>query len=77
MTADPQEGVPVVSGKFVQVGSERYLVKGVSYGTFAPNSDGDQLPNLARISSDFELMLQCGINTVRTYTVPRLSLIHI
>ena len=77
MTADPQEGVPVVSGKFVQVGSERYLVKGVSYGTFAPNSDGDQLPNLARISSDFELMLQCGINTVRTYTVPRREVLDV
>ena len=30
---------PRVAGKFLQVGAERFLVKGVAYGTFAPDAD--------------------------------------
>ena len=63
--------LPRTSGKFLEVGRERLLVKGVSYGTFAPTADGYQLPPLERVVDDFALMEQCGINTVRTYTVPR------
>ena len=29
-----------VNGKFLQAGDERFLVKGVTYGTFAPDADG-------------------------------------
>jgi hypothetical protein len=31
-------------GKFLRVGDERYLVKGVTYGTFAPDDQGHQFP---------------------------------
>src|SRR4029453_3785843 len=37
-------GVPSVDGKFLQVGGHRFLVKGVAYGTFAPDADGAQFP---------------------------------
>ena len=30
---------PRVVGKFLQTGSERFLIKGVAYGTFAPDAD--------------------------------------
>ena len=62
---------PRVVGKFLQVGSERFLIKGVAYGTFAPDADGYQFPPLTRVAADFALMARSGINTVRTYTAPR------
>jgi len=54
---------------------ERFLVKGVTYGTFAPDSDGYQFPDPQRVSEDFRLMAEFGINTVRTYTPPREDLL--
>jgi GT2 family glycosyltransferase len=59
-----------VAGKFLQLGPERFWVKGVSYGTFAPDTDGHHFPPPARIAEDFALMRRAGVNTVRTYTVP-------
>ena len=61
---------PQVNGKFLAVDGRRFLVKGVSYGTFAPDERGVQFPPISRVSQDFALMAQAGINTVRAYTVP-------
>lgn len=63
-------GAARVDGKFLAIGSRRFLVKGVAYGTFAPDEAGDQFPPLARIHTDFAQMVRAGINTVRTYTPP-------
>jgi GT2 family glycosyltransferase len=57
-------------GKFLAAGEERLFVKGVSYGTFAPDARGEQFPAQARITADFAAMASHGVNTVRTYTVP-------
>src|SRR5690349_733991 len=54
---------------------ERFLVKGVTYGTFAPDADGHQFPPLEQIAADFRQMADFGINTVRTYTPPRRDLL--
>jgi len=62
-------------GKFLRAGSERFLVKGVTYGTFAPDAMGDQFPPPARVAQDFALMRQFGVNTVRVYTAPPRSLL--
>jgi len=62
-------------GKFLRADNERFLVKGVTYGTFAPDADGYQFPPLSHIAEDFRLMAALGINTVRTYTPPRLDLL--
>src|SRR5687768_10813463 len=59
-----------VGGKFLQLGSERFWVKGVTYGTFAPDGNGRHFPTPARIAEDFASMRRAGVNTVRTYTVP-------
>ena len=64
-----------VSGKFLTVGGERFLIRGVSYGTFAPDTDGVQFPTADRIALDFSLMEAAGINTVRTYTPPPVHLL--
>jgi O-antigen biosynthesis protein len=69
-------GVKVrADGKFLRAGEERFLLKGVSYGTFAPDAEGNQFPTLHRIAKDFRLMASLGINTVRTYTPPRVDLL--
>ena len=61
---------PVVSGKFLRVAGQQFLIKGVSYGTFAPDADGDQFPSLARVARDFAAIAELDANTVRTYTAP-------
>jgi len=57
-------------GKFLFLGDKKFLVRGVSYGTFAPDAQGEQFPPLSRVAEDFEQMRRFGINTVRTYTAP-------
>ncbi len=79
LQAIPDVGQPAVrlsdapvlaSGKFLHDGDARFLIKGVAYGTFAPDEQGCQFPPPARIAEDFRLMAGLGINTVRTYTPP-------
>ena len=65
----------VADGKFLRAGDERFLVKGVTYGTFAPDAEGYQFPPLAQVADDFRQMAELGINTVRTYTPPRRELL--
>ncbi len=65
----------VSDGKFLLVGADRFLVKGVTYGTFAPDDQGYQFPSRSRVAEDFRLMAGLGINTVRTYTPPRPDLL--
>jgi O-antigen biosynthesis protein len=72
----PSIGAPVVAdGKFLRCDGERLLVKGVTYGTFAPDTDGCQFPSRQQVAEDFRLMSDLGINTVRTYTAPRIDLL--
>ncbi|HEV8316853.1 MAG TPA: glycosyltransferase [Vicinamibacterales bacterium] len=73
MTSGPRavdHKAPRVDGKFLNVENRRFLVKGVTYGTFAPDGDGIQFPPPARVAQDFALMAAASVNTVRTYTVP-------
>ena len=59
-----------MDGKFLRLGATRFLVKGVAYGTFAPDAEGHQFPSASQIAEDFRMMAALGINTVRTYTPP-------
>ena len=52
----PLDARVAVDGKFLRAGDERFLVKGVTYGTFAPDSSGYQFPAPAQIAEDFRLM---------------------
>jgi GT2 family glycosyltransferase len=58
------------AGKFLFEGHQKFLVKGASYGTFAPSATGDQFPPTEQVRADFAAMQRAGINTVRTYTAP-------
>ena len=59
-----------VDGKFLKAGTGRFLVKGVTYGTFAPREDGLQFPTPDIVREDFAAMVRAGFNTVRVYTAP-------
>jgi GT2 family glycosyltransferase len=64
-----------VDGKFLAVRGRRFLIKGVAYGTFAPDARGVQFPAADVVERDFSAMAAAGINTVRTYTCPPSSLL--
>ena len=66
---------PTSVGKFIRVVGRRFLVKGVSYGTFAPDAEGWQFPPPERVADDFATMARFGINTVRLYTPPSPALL--
>ncbi|WP_300596771.1 glycosyltransferase [Niabella sp.] len=66
---------PQVRGKFIFCGDKKYFIKGVTYGTFAPDEQGHQFPPLRQVEQDFRLMQANGINSVRTYTVPPAGLL--
>src|SRR5918997_1472265 len=61
---------PRVHGKFIFLGDEKLYVRGVTYGTFRPDADGNEYPNPEVVECDFAQMATNGINAVRTYTVP-------
>lgn len=60
----------VPEGKHLRVGGAPYRVKGVTYGSFSPRSDGWHFPEKANLERDLVAMAECGFTTVRTYDVP-------
>lgn len=63
--------------KFLYRGTEKFYIKGVTYGTFKPLENGLQYPEAAVVEKDFGMMAAHGINSVRTYTVPPKYLLDI
>ncbi|PYV13512.1 MAG: glycosyl transferase [Acidobacteria bacterium] len=61
---------PTVKGKFLWVGDRKFYVRGVTYGTFRPNQEGQPFPDPQFVKRDFAMMAANGINSVRTYSVP-------
>jgi glycosyltransferase involved in cell wall biosynthesis len=57
-------------GKFFRLGSEKFYVKGVTYGPFKPGADGCSLPGVEQARRDFGQMLELGANCVRIYENP-------
>src|SRR5438552_10094237 len=60
---------PHARGKSIFVGDEKLYVRGVTYGTFAPDESGDY-PSPDVVARDFAMMTAGGVNAFRTYTVP-------
>ena len=58
-------------GKFFRLGDQKFYVKGVTYGPFAPNANGEYFasPTLTG-RKDFEQILDLGANCVRIYHIP-------
>ncbi|MEP6662765.1 MAG: glycosyltransferase, partial [Verrucomicrobiota bacterium] len=59
-----------VDGKFFRIGDIKFFPKGVTYGPFAPNEQGEMFPALPRATEDFKLIRQLGCNLIRVYYVP-------
>src|SRR5262245_26265424 len=62
----PLEPVRVL-GRGFRAGSERFVVRGITYGTFRPNGAGDLFPTPEQVAHDFAAMVAAGINCVRVY----------
>ena len=57
-------------GKFFRLGDEKFYVKGLTYGPFAPNKEGICLPDPEQAGKDFELIGELGANCLRIYHLP-------
>jgi len=69
---------PRVRGKFLFVGDEKLYVRGVTYGAFTPDAEGNEYHDLATVERDFALMAANGINAVRIpHTTPPRALLDI
>ena len=66
-----------VRGKFLFHAETKFWIKGVTYGTFAPDIAGDHFPDREAVERDFARMAEHGFNTVRVYTPPPLWLLDI
>ena len=67
MSANPRVR-PVA--KFFLEGDRKFFVKGVTYGPFKPDAEGNYLGRSAQVDSDLALMRKAGLNTVRIYHPP-------
>ncbi len=57
-------------GKFFRLGNEKFYVKGVTYGPFEPNDQGDPFPDPRQARGDLEQIIELGANCLRIYHVP-------
>lgn len=68
---------PQVRGKFLWAGSEKLLLRGVTYGTFRPDASGLEFHDRDKVERDFAAMAVSHINSVRVYTVPPVWLLDL
>lgn len=59
-----------VDGKFFRLDASKFYVKGVTYGPFSPNEQGEFFPAPSQVAKDFELIGQLGANVLRVYYIP-------
>ena len=56
--------------KFFFEGDRKFFLKGVTYGPFKPDANGDFLGTPEQAKADFAMMNELGINLIRIYHVP-------
>src|SRR5438128_12605036 len=61
---------PVVKGKFLYVGEEKLWVRGVSYGTFLVDEEGNEQLAPEVVENDFSRIAENGFNVVRVHLIP-------
>ena len=69
---------PSAPGKYLYLNGTKLFVRGVTYGAFRPDADGNEYHDLARIDRDFADMAASGFNAVRIpHTTPPRSLLDV
>ena len=61
---------PRARGKFLFLDEAKLYVRGVTYGTFSPDAQGNEFPDLEIVERDFAQMAAAGLNAVRVFTTP-------
>jgi len=56
--------------KFFFEGERKFFVKGVTYGPFKPDAEGNHLGRAEQVDGDLALMREAGLNLVRIYHSP-------
>jgi GT2 family glycosyltransferase len=59
-----------VGGKFFRVGLDKFYVKGLAYGPFAPDATGSPFASREQTAKDFAQIRALGANVARVYHVP-------
>ena len=62
-------------GRSFCLNSDKFFLKGVTYGPFALSRSGVPFPEAATVELDFALMAELGVNTFRTFTPPPIWLL--
>jgi GT2 family glycosyltransferase len=57
-------------GKFFRAGSDKWFVKGVTYGPFAPDRSGVFFPDPPDVRRDLNQIRDLGANAIRVYHTP-------
>jgi GT2 family glycosyltransferase len=60
----------VVDGKFFRLGERKFFVKGVAYGPFPPNAQGQPFASPEQTALDLDQIRLLGANVLRVYHVP-------
>jgi glycosyltransferase involved in cell wall biosynthesis len=56
--------------KFFFEGDKKFFVKGITYGPFKPDGDGNYLGRPEQVDVDLRMMREIGLNLVRIYHAP-------
>lgn len=59
-----------IDGKHFSCGNQRFVFRGVTYGTFQPRHDDTRYPDRDDLKRDFAAMQEAGFTVARTYTPP-------
>ncbi|MEI8294033.1 MAG: glycosyltransferase [bacterium] len=59
-----------VRAKFFFEGDKKFFIKGVTYGPFAPDAQGEYFGTPDSVARDLDMMVEAGVNLVRIYYVP-------
>ncbi len=59
-----------VEGRFFRLGEKKFFPKGVTYGPFPPNEQGDPFAAPEQTIRDFALIRELGANLLRVYAIP-------
>ena len=69
-TTAPELPPITVRAKFFFEGEQPWFLRGVTYGPFRPNADGEFMSTPEQARRDFAMMRDMGINLIRVYHVP-------